>query len=89
MLTPVYTNKIARDIKRAKKQGKDLTKFKEIVRLLVKQNFLDEKYKDHSLTGNYNHHRECHIEPDWLLIYKIEGEQIIFSRLGSHSELFK
>lgn len=89
MLIPVYTNKIAKDIKKAKKQGKDLEKFKEVARLLVEQKVLDKKYRDHALAGNYNHHRECHIEPDWLLIYNLEDEQIIFSRLGSHSELFR
>ena len=63
---PVYTNKIARDIRKAKKQGKELEKFKNVVRLLVEQKVIDKKYSDHSLTGNYNRYRECHIEPDWL-----------------------
>ncbi len=49
---------------------------------------LDLKYKDHKLDGNWKNRRECHIEPDWLLIYKIEGELIVFERTGSHSDLF-
>jgi mRNA interferase YafQ len=50
---------------------------------------LERKYKDHKLKGRFKNRRECHIEPDWLLIYKIEGETIFFERTGSHSELFK
>ncbi|WP_257264775.1 type II toxin-antitoxin system YafQ family toxin [Endozoicomonas sp. ONNA2] len=89
MLTPVYTNKLSKDIKRAKRQGKDLDKFKDVVRMLIEQQPMAAKHKDHALSGNYKNHRECHIEPDWLLIYKVENKRIIFSRLGSHSDLFR
>lgn len=55
---------------------------------LVDEIPLETKNKDHLLTGNYSGHRECHIEPDWLLIYKIEGEEVWFVRSGTHSDLF-
>ncbi|HAP5041259.1 TPA: type II toxin-antitoxin system YafQ family toxin, partial [Enterococcus faecalis] len=59
--------------------------------LLQEQQTLPLKYKDHELTGNYIGTRECHIEPDWLLIYKIDGDKLILTlaRIGSHSELFR
>lgn len=55
---------------------------------LINEEVLDVKYKDHPLKGEYSDFRECHIEPDWLLLYKIENNYIIFTRTGSHSELF-
>ena len=57
-------------------------------RLLVLQNTLPKKYKDHSLIGNWRGHRECHIKPDWLLIYRIQEQELNLERTGSHSELF-
>ncbi|EFQ08869.1 type II toxin-antitoxin system YafQ family toxin, partial [Enterococcus faecalis] len=72
-------------------QGKNLEKLKEVIVLLQEQQTLPLKYKDHELTGNYIGTRECHIEPDWLLIYKIDGDKLILTlaRIGSHSELFR
>ena len=74
-----------------KKQNKDLGKLFEVIDILANGETLDAKYKDHSLTGNYRETRECHIEPDWLLIYEIRGDVLVLMhyRLGSHSELFK
>ncbi len=89
MPTPVYTRQFERDIKRAKKQGKNLEKIKIIIRTLLQEKPLDPIHRDHKLIGNYQGRRECHIESDWLLIYKIEVERIIFERTGSHSDLFK
>jgi mRNA interferase YafQ len=89
MLTPVYTRQFERDIKRVKKQGKNLEKIKIIIRTLLQEKPLDPIHRDHKLIGNYQGRRECHIESDWLLIYKIEVERIIFERTGSHSDLFK
>lgn len=73
-----------------KKQNKDLGKFFEVISILANGGTLDAKYKDHSLTGKYKGTRECHIEPDWLLIYEIRGDVLVLMlyRLGSHSELF-
>jgi len=89
MLRPVYTNQINKDVKRDKRRGKDLKTLKEIVCLLIEEKSLPVKNKDHKLGGNFNECRECHLEPDWLLIYKIEAENIFFVRIGTHSDLFK
>jgi mRNA interferase YafQ len=72
------------------KQGKDIEKIKAVMFKIQKQEQLDAFYKDHPLAGNFKGHRECHIEPDWLLIYKmnIEGQTVIFERTGSHSDIF-
>ena len=86
-----FTSQFKKDLKLAKKQNKDLGKLFEVIDILANGETLDEKYKDHSLTGNYRETRECHIEPDWLLIYEIRGDVLVLMhyRLGSHSELFK
>ena len=89
MLTPVRSTKFKKDYKKAERQGKDLKKLKSIMVRLAKEETLEPKYKDHYLTGNYKGRRECHIEPDWLLIYMIVGSEIFFERTGSHSELFR
>lgn len=89
MLTPVYTRQFDKDIKRIKKRGKNLEKLKPIVRSLVNEETLDPLHRDHKLVGNWKGRRECHIESDWLLIYKIEADRIIFERSGSHADLFQ
>ena len=85
-----FTTQFKKDIKLAKKQGKDTDKIFEVVEKLANDEVLESKYKDHCLTGDYKDCRECHIEPDWLLIYKkYESELILMLiRTGSHSELF-
>lgn len=88
MYQAVYTKRFEKDIKKVKKRGKDLEKFKQVARMLILGQTLEVKYRDHKLIGNYQNRRECHIEPDWLLIYKIEQAQIIFERTGSHADLF-
>ena len=88
MLKPVYTKRFEKDIKKLQKQNVDLTDMKDIIKKLISEEPLDEKNKDHKLIGNYVGRRECHIKPDWLLIYKIKDDFIIFERTGSHSELF-
>ncbi|MCX5886477.1 MAG: type II toxin-antitoxin system YafQ family toxin [Proteobacteria bacterium] len=89
MRTPVYTRQFERDIKKAEKRGKSLEKLKIIARALIEGRRLDPLHRDHQLVGSYAGRRECHIEADWLLIYKIEKEWIIFERTGSRSDLFK
>ena len=86
-----FTSQFKKDLKLAKKQNKDLGKLFEEIDILANGETLDAKYKDHSLTGNYRGTRECHVEPDWLLIYEIRGDVLVLMlyRLGSHSELFK
>jgi len=88
MLTPVYTRQFERDSKRMKKQGKNLDKLKIIIRTLVAEESLDPIHRDHKLIGNWKGRRECHIESDWLLIYKTEIDRIIFERTGTHADLF-
>jgi mRNA interferase YafQ len=89
MLGAVTTKQFEKDIKLAIKRGKDLNKIFHIMQLLLKEEVLPFKNRDHNLSGNYINRRECHIEPDWLLIYKLGNEQIIFERTGTHSDLFK
>jgi mRNA interferase YafQ len=89
MRTPLYTRQFARDIKRAKKRRKNLDKLKIIGRTLIEGERLDSLHRDHQLVGSYAGRRECHIEADWLLIYKLENDRIIFERIGSHADLFE
>jgi mRNA interferase YafQ len=77
-----------RDVKRLRCQGVDLTKLQAVVVTLAAQGPIDEKYRDHALVGNWRGFRECHIQPDWLLIYRVEGEELQLARTGSHAELF-
>ncbi len=86
-----FTNQFRKDLKLAKKQNKDLDKLFEVVNILADGGTLDARYRDHDLSGNYKGTRECHIEPDWLLVYEIRNEVLVLMlyRLGTHSELFK
>lgn len=86
-----FTKKFKKDLKLAKKQGKDIEKLFDIIERIAKDETLDERYRDHSLTGNYKGTRECHIEPDFLLIYEKIEEVLVLSlvRTGSHSDLFR
>lgn len=86
-----FTSQFKKDLKLAKKQRKNLDKLFEVIDVLSNGNPLDTKYHDHELTGKYKGTRECHIEPDWLLIYELRDDVLVLMlyRLGSHSELFK
>ena len=81
-------SRFKRDLKKVKKRGKDLAKLDAIVKLLVRGEKLSSKHKAHKLQGDYGNKLECHIEPDWLLIYEIEEPYITLYRTGSHSDLF-
>jgi len=89
MRTPVYTRQFGKDIQRAKKRGKNLNKFKIIALALIEGQRLDPLHRDHQLIGDYAGRRESHIEADWLLIYKLEKNQVVFERTGSHADLFE
>ena len=89
MLTPIYTKQFARDLKRMLKRGKDAAKFKDVARMLLAEEPLPAKYRDHKLSGTYVGRRDCHLENDWVLIYKRETTAIIFERNGTHSDLFE
>lgn len=88
MFTPVYRNKFKADYKKALKQGKDLDELDKIFEMLLAGKQLPPKNRNHKLHGNYKGCWECHIAPDWLLIYEKTESEIIFFRTGSHSELF-
>ena len=88
-MTIKYTTQFKKDYKRVKRQNKDLTKIQTLIKKLVSREILGAKYKDHSLTGSLKGYRDCHIEPDWLVIYKITQDTLILERTGSHSDLFK
>ena len=89
MLNPVYTRQFERDIKRMKRRGKNPEKLKIIIRSLISEEPLDPIHRDHKLIGNWQGRRECHIEADWLLIYKTDIDRIVFERTGTHSDLFR
>ena len=88
MLLIRRTSKFKSDYKRAKKQNRDIRKLEEIIISLSNKESLDNKYKDHPLSGKLNKYRDCHIEPDWILMYEITDYELNLIRLGSHAELF-
>lgn len=89
MRLPLRTSQFKRDIQRMKKRGKDMRKFKEVLQTLVEGGELAPQYRDHPLLGQYKGSRECHIEPDWLLVYEATDETVILIRTGSHADLFR
>jgi mRNA interferase YafQ len=86
-LTVRQSTQFRRDVKRLLRQGVDLSRLEAVVTALVDQQALDERYRDHTLIGNWKGHRECHIQPDWLLIYRVTGDELQLVRTGTHSEL--
>jgi mRNA interferase YafQ len=82
------STRFRRDIKRLQRQRADITKLEAVVKLLATQMALDEKFRDHPLAGNWHGYRDCHIQPDWILIYRIDGDELQLARTGSHAELF-
>ncbi|MBI5447844.1 MAG: type II toxin-antitoxin system YafQ family toxin [Gammaproteobacteria bacterium] len=90
MLEIESTSQFKKDLKLAKKRHKNLDCLKKIITLLLKQEHLEIKLKDHRLTGEWSHYRELHIEPDWLLIYKLDLKRntLVLVRTGTHSDLF-
>ena len=85
----VWTTSFKKDFKRMMKRGKSAEAIKLVIQLLAMEETLDAKYKDHALVGDYAGTRECHIEPDWLLIYQPRVDDIVMVRTGTHSDLFK
>ena len=84
------SNQFKKDLRLAAKRGYKIELLTDVIKKLANGEVLDPKYKDHQLSGNFGFYRECHIQPDWLLIYQIDGEQLILllSRTGTHSDLF-
>lgn len=91
MLKVVYSSKFKKDYKLIKKRGYNMSKFEKLLTMLANEEKLPQNYSDHALTGDFIGFRECHIEPDWLLIYKVENEilTLTLTRTGTHSDLFK
>jgi mRNA interferase YafQ len=85
------SSKFKKDYKLAKRQQKNLSLLRDIIEKLVNKQLLPDKFRDHKLTGSLKEYRELHLEPDWLLIYRIDynEEELKLARLGSHSELYK
>lgn len=90
MLAIVTSTQFRKDVKLAKKRGRDLKKLQVILEQLANEQPLPARCRDHQLGGNWTHYRECHIEPDWLLIYRIDTEkqELLLARIGAHSDLF-
>ena len=89
MLTPVRSAQFKRDVRRAAKRGKDLAKLRGLLTSLIQQEPLSDRYRDHPLRGTWKGYREAHIEPNWLLVYRVEGDELHLVRIGSHADLFK
>lgn len=89
MLELDYTHQFKKDLKLAKKRGKNTDKLDSIIDLLLRETSLEYKHRDHPLSGDYKDHRECHVEPDWLLIYKKIKKTLILVRTGTHADLFE
>lgn len=87
-LTIRQATKFRRDVKRLNRQGVDLAPLQAVILMLVAAEPLDERYRDHALVGNWRGFHECHLQPDWLLIYRVEGDELQLARTGSHAELF-
>lgn len=90
MLRIAYTRRMKRDVRLMKKRGKDLDKLEDAVDRIARREALPERFRDHALTGNLSDFRECHIEPDWLLLYQVFDDVLILSltATGSHADLF-
>lgn len=88
MLVPVFSTRFKRDIKHAEKRGKDMAKLKIAVERLIEQIPLPAEYRDHPLRGNWKGYRDLHIEPDWLILYRVEADELFLTRTGRHTDLF-
>ena len=91
MRTFSRTNQFKKDVKRAGKRGNDMAKLKAMLDRLIEGEPLPQEFKDHPLRGNFAGSRDCHIEPDWVLIYTLteKNSHVCFERTGTHSDLFR
>lgn len=90
MYTLVFTTRMKRDLKLIRKRGKDISKLENVLDILLSGQDLPKQYKDHQLKGEMREFRECHIEPDWLLVYRKEDKEFILyaTATGTHADLF-
>ena len=89
MRSPSYSGQFQRDVKLAERRGKDMRKLKQILSLLIAGQALPARLKDHPLKGEWKGCPDLHIEPDWLLIYRVDGKTVRFERTGTHADLFR
>ena len=89
MRAPSYTKQFERDLRLMIRRNKDIEKIKTVIGSLIDGEDLTERYRDHILVGIYKGRRECHIQADWLLVYKLTEDEIIFERTGTHADLFR
>lgn len=83
-----FKKQFLKDIKRLEKRGKNVKKLEEVIKKLASGKKLELKYRDHALIGQWKNYRDCHVEPDWVLIYSIAEDELKLERTGSHSDLF-
>ncbi|MCX2202523.1 type II toxin-antitoxin system YafQ family toxin [Pantoea agglomerans] len=88
MLNPVRTSAFKADVKRQQRRGKDMTKLKTLITLLVNEQEIPADYEDHPLQGNWRGYRDAHMEGDWILIYRVDGEDLRLARTGTHQDIF-
>ncbi|AXI83580.1 type II toxin-antitoxin system mRNA interferase toxin, RelE/StbE family [Xylella taiwanensis] len=88
MRRPAYSSQFKRDVRVSQKRGKDIEKLKILITLLIEGSPLPAMYLDHPLKGQWRSFRDAHVEPDWLLIYKVDGDVVRFERTGRHADLF-
>lgn len=89
MLTPVRSAQFRRDVKRLGKRGKDMTKLRKLISLLINEQDLHPSGKDHALKGTWSGCRDVHVEADWVLIYAISGSELRLFRTGTHADVFE
>ena len=89
MRTPIFTSRFKKDVKTVEKRGWDIPAMKQLIRLIIEGAPLPREYSDHALKGEWAGRRGPHIEPDWVLIYKIDGDSVVFERTGSHADLYR
>ncbi|MFQ5341893.1 MAG: type II toxin-antitoxin system YafQ family toxin [Anaerolineae bacterium] len=82
------TSRFKKDVRRMLKRGKDLDKLVFVIQELSAERKLPARYRDHPLKGQHRDKRDCHIEPDWILLYAVEGNELVLYRTGTHSDLF-
>jgi len=88
-LNLIYTSQFKKDFKKVLNRGKNISKLDVVIDLLLNKEKLAPKFKDHPLSGKWKNHRDCHIESDWILIYRLTEDSLILERTGSHADLFK
>ncbi len=88
MYTVRYSSRFKKDLKRIKRRGKDTSILQTVIKKLAYDEPLAARFRDHALIGNYSGVRECHLQPDWLLIYRLIDDQLLLVRTGSHADLF-